>query len=266
MEYYVYVWRDAAQVPFYVGKGKGKRAYRVGNRSKEFKEIHAQGGCSVEIIDWFMHESQAHAHEVELIAAYGRRCFGGLLVNKTDGGEGASGANFVRSAETRAKLSAAHVGKVISPETRAKMSEIRKGRSGKPHSEETIAKLRIVASNRGPETRAKISAAASNRSAETLAKMSAAQKGKTITLEQRKKRSDTQRLRPAIDGYKGVSFHKASNKWRSHITLDYKQKHIGLFVAPDEAAKAYDRAAVDAWGLGNCYLNFPEEFSLKEAA
>ncbi|TIV38948.1 MAG: hypothetical protein E5V91_12445 [Mesorhizobium sp.] len=98
--YYTYVWRDANGVPFYIGKGKGRRAQNTTMRSEDFKSVHAQGCCTVEIVDWFIHESQAHACEVELIERYGRREFGGLLVNKTDGGDGVSNP----SAETRAKL------------------------------------------------------------------------------------------------------------------------------------------------------------------
>lgn len=122
MEFYTYIWRDASGVPFYVGKGKGSRAHQVvGRRSAEFLAIHAQGGCTVEIADRFILESQAHAHEMELIEKFGRRDIGaGTLVNKTDGGEGASGS--VRSAEHKAKIGAAHRGKPRSTRDRARIS------------------------------------------------------------------------------------------------------------------------------------------------
>ena len=35
--------------------------------------------------------------------------------------------------------------------------------------------------------------------------------------------------------YKGVSFHKASNKWLSQITIDKKQKNLGYFLTEIEA-------------------------------
>ena len=56
--------------------------------------------------------------------------------------------------ESRAKLSAAHKGKIISPETRAKLSTATKGR---PKSEEHKAK--IAAAHSRPETKAKLRAA-----------------------------------------------------------------------------------------------------------
>jgi len=39
--------------------------------------------------------------------------------------------------------------------------------------------------------------------------------------------------------YKGVSFSKRDNKWQAHITVNGKQKHIGLFKTELEAHKAY---------------------------
>jgi len=39
--------------------------------------------------------------------------------------------------------------------------------------------------------------------------------------------------------YKGVTFHKAANKWRARITINGKLKHIGLFKTESEAHQAY---------------------------
>ena len=50
-------------------------------------------------------------------------------------------------------------------------------------------------------------------------------------------------LNTAIRGkskYRGVSFHKQTNKWRAHIRIDSKIKHIGLYETEIEAAKAYN--------------------------
>lgn len=57
-------------------------------------------------------------------------------------------------------------------------------------------------------------------------------------------------------GYKGVSFHSQTQKWRAAIVKDYKQKHLGLFNSVIEAAQAYDNAARELFGdFAN--LNFP---------
>lgn len=57
-------------------------------------------------------------------------------------------------------------------------------------------------------------------------------------------------------GYKGVSFSKGNNKWRSQIQVRDKFHHIGYFKDKIEAAKAYDEAATELYGEF-AWLNFP---------
>lgn len=48
--------------------------------------------------------------------------------------------------------------------------------------------------------------------------------------------------------YKGVNWHKATGKWVAKITVNYIQKHLGVFTDEDEAAIAYNVAAVKYHG------------------
>ena len=54
--------------------------------------------------------------------------------------------------------------------------------------------------------------------------------------------------------YKGVTWNKKSNKWRSNIQLGNKNKHLGYFANEDDAAKAYNQAVLDYWD-GNGFMN-----------
>jgi len=57
-------------------------------------------------------------------------------------------------------------------------------------------------------------------------------------------------------GYRGVSWFRRDDKWRVTIKVLSKQIHIGYFFVKEEAAKAYDRAALKHFGE-YAQLNFP---------
>lgn len=48
--------------------------------------------------------------------------------------------------------------------------------------------------------------------------------------------------RDNTSGIKGVSWHKASNKWRASIQANGKQMHIGTFINKDDAINAIVKA------------------------
>jgi len=142
-EYYTYAYLREDRTPYYVGKGKDNRAYR-----KRKNEINPPKDKSrIIFLKQNLTEEEAFKHEVYMIAVLGRKDLGtGILRNKTNGGEGSSGA--IVSEETRRKKSEAikgennpAYGKSPSEESRRKQSERMKGKNnpnyGKTHSEET---------------------------------------------------------------------------------------------------------------------------------
>ena len=48
--------------------------------------------------------------------------------------------------------------------------------------------------------------------------------------------------------FKGVRWHRATGKWSAAITCNYKDHWLGVFNEPEQAAMAYDEAAVRMHG------------------
>lgn len=283
-DFYVYVWKRPCGTPFYVGKGKRYRDTTEQGRNPIFRNIVAKIRASgeepvVERIFDGVTENEAFAHEIALVAKYGRKNNGtGVLANLTDGGDGANGCipseatrakisasltGRIQSEQARAKLSAFNKGKVFSDETRAKLSAARKGRG---HSQEARARMSAAHKGKVPseESRVKMSVARKGKPLpeETRAKLSAAHKGKVKSEETRARIGAARRTAPpspiSQTGYKGVSFNAKSGTFFAKISVSGSPKRIGAHPTAEEAARAYDLAAYAAWGR-DCYLNFPDE-------
>lgn len=181
--FYTYLHLRPDGVPFYAGKGKGKRAHVLDGRGRWYDNVakkHSVSNIIVRKVKQGLTEAEAFAHEIEMIACL--RSFNYAICNVTNGGEGASGC--IHGAEVRAKMSAARIGNtnskgfVHSAETRAKMSASLKG---KVVSTATREKLSVAGKGKviGVVAREKLAAAMTGRIASpaTRAKMSAAHKG-----------------------------------------------------------------------------------------
>ena len=56
------------------------------------------------------------------------------------------------------------------------------------------------------------------------------------------------RTATAISGYKGVYWHQKMKKWEASFCKNYKKIYIGLFEKKEDAAKAYNKAALEYYG------------------
>lgn len=91
--YYVYEhYKPNCNEPFWVGKGKKKRAYENHSRNRWWKSIVNKHGFKVRFVAKNLTELDAFWLENVCIIGWGRKNKGeGPLVNLTDGGEGMSG-------------------------------------------------------------------------------------------------------------------------------------------------------------------------------
>lgn len=82
------------------------------------------------------------------------------------------------------------------------------------------------------------------------------------------RKSEGRRTNPINRGgsrYRGVTHHARTNRYESHIWDDGRQVYLGGFYNEEQAALAYDLAAVNFRGK-DAVTNFPAELYHEEAA
>src|SRR5208282_5416442 len=172
--FYTYLWLRENGTPYYVGKGKGDRAF--------IKKEHTYNPPPKEriLIQEFPCETDAFSAEIFFISYYGRLDLGtGCLRNLTDGGEGVVNISL----ETRRKISERNIG------NKHNLGNKRSLETRHKHSVALIGNTRAKGCKRSEETRRKMSESAKNISKEVRQKMAAAMKGIPKSLECREKLS-----------------------------------------------------------------------------
>ena len=225
--YYVYAYLREDNTPYYIGKGKGSRAY-ANHPRKNGSNMLPKDINKIKILHENLSEDEPITIEQQLIQSYGRKDLGtGILLNMTDGGDGLSGwirpqtaidshrsklKGKPRPKEVVTKIALSNTGKKRSAETKQKLSESHKG---KKQSEETKRKRaeKLKGIKRSEETKLKFSLSKMGEknpmygkpspmlgkvtTEETKQKLREANIGKKDSEETRRKKSEAQKKRHA---------------------------------------------------------------------
>jgi hypothetical protein len=132
--FYTYAYLREDRTPYYIGKGVRYRLFEGSG-----KPCPVPSKDRILILKNNLTEEEAFKHETYMINVFGRKIDGGILLNKTFGGEGASGR--VVKDSTRVILKEKCSGWKHTPEAIEKIRQSSLSRIYSPKSEETKRKI-----------------------------------------------------------------------------------------------------------------------------
>jgi hypothetical protein len=133
-KYYTYAYLREDGTPYYIGKGKGYRAYYK-NRRKQIQP--PKDRRRIIFLKQNLTEEEAFRHEIYMISVFGRKDLGtGILRNRTGGGEGT--ANMILSEEHKKSLLAGRLNYSFTDEVKEKIRNTLKEKNIKPPSRKGI--------------------------------------------------------------------------------------------------------------------------------
>ena len=133
--FYTYAYLREDRTPYYIGKGVRYRLFEGSGKPCPVPKDKNR----IIFLKQNLIEEEAFKHETYMISVFGRKIDGGILLNKTFGGEGASGR--VVKDSTRVILKEKCSGWKHTPEAIEKIRQSSLSRIYSPKSEETKRKI-----------------------------------------------------------------------------------------------------------------------------
>jgi len=232
--YYTYAYLRKDGTPYYIGKGSGKRLYRSGGRP-----CNSPPKNRIIFLKQNITEEEAFKHEIYMIAVFGRKDLRtGILHNRTNGGDGSSGA--IRSIELRQKISSSLKGRTF---TREHLEKISIANRGRVVSEETKNKLSII--NKGKTM-----------SKETREKLSKSLKGIVFTEERKKNISKSKKGKSSA--LKGKTYQEIHGEHYLKRIEKLRNKNIGKKLSEETKQKiSNSKKGNPAWNNG---ISIPSKY------